>query len=169
MHTENDIIPTAIEILRNAGGVCTTGELVNTVKEILPLDAEDLEILPSGMFPRIDQIVRNLKCNKTLEKLGIAEYFDGGFMLTEEGQTMPIETIKENIKTIQSNELSLQQCMVNVVKKHGFVFVKSMEAASEIRKQFPPLQKIDNDYDRLNAVTTVVQTYVENHPENVKH
>jgi hypothetical protein len=170
MHTESQIAIPAIEVMIARGGICDTSDLIADLKSTLPLDDEDLEILPSGLFPRIDQIIRNLKSNKHLLKMGLVEHYDGGFILTNMASSYTKEELEE-IKEQHfnpTNELSLQQAMVTYVKDNGLSFVDSMKAANAIRATFIGLPEFKSDAERIKAVGTLVDAYVSTNPTSLK-
>jgi len=172
MHTESQLALPAIEVIRAHGGICDTGDMIEALKGSLTLDAEDLELLPSGFSIRFDQIARNLKCNKHLLKMGLVEHYQGGFMLTDKGREIDTKSLKTLIVkhfAPRTNVLSNQQAMVKYVKEIARIgFKDSKMAASEIRKGFNNLVKVTNDDDRIAAVAGLVNDYVSSNPGNVK-
>ena len=171
MHSEPEVVWSAIKALRDSGGILDTGDLITNVKNSLHLDVEDLEHLQSEDIPRINRIIRNLKSHKTLLNMGLVEHYDGGFMLTEYGEdikTDELDRLVEEYFAPMTNDLTVQTAMVKYVDEIACITFKNRrEAAALIRKGTDTLPEFKNDVERLDAVADVIMDYVSNHPQNV--
>lgn len=174
MHHERDLILPALTVLVENDGACSTRTLIDDVKTSIKLDEEDLETLPSADFCRIDQIIRNLKSNKTLEKLGVATYFPGGFELTDYGLACALDEeditkLHRAIKKLfdgRTNALTVQQAIVLTYKEKSVRFKDTKAAANAIRKQVARFHFSD-DNDRLETIGLYFDDYVKHNPQNV--
>lgn len=174
MHHERDLIFPALTVLIENDGACATRTLIDDIKNSITLDEEDLALLPSADFCRIDQIIRNLKSNKTLEKLGVATYFPGGFELTDFGlgcalQESDAGKLRRAINKLfdsKSNALTLQQATVLIVKEQGLRFKDGKKAREGIQSQVAHFHFSDDD-TRLQFLRMAVDKYVTNNPSNV--
>jgi hypothetical protein len=78
-HTQNDYFP-VVRAFVELRGVAYFEEIYNHVEKTIKLNSEDVEILPSALFPRYKQILRNLRSNKTFEQQSNSiTPVDGGF------------------------------------------------------------------------------------------
>lgn len=170
-YSERELIHPAIEAIRFHGGIADTGDVIKTIKDNLPLFADDLEPLPSDDIPRIDRIIRNLKSHKTLLTMGLVEHYDGGFSLTDEGfeiETDELEIIVEKHFAPKTNDLSLPQTMIKYVDEIAKINFKNRGlAAKAIRFGMDRLPKYTNDDDRLAGVGDLIDAYVAECPENI--
>ena len=171
MHSETDLIKPAIKILRSFNGQCSTTELKNELKKILPLDAYDLQKLPSAEFSRIDQIIRNLKSNHHLERLGLVVHTHNGFKLTPKACTISLEEIEELVVSIRQNNsktnlLTTQQSIFTVIKELGFKFKNPREIGNIFRNSIEEFNPT-NDVERLEVAELVITSYVEENPESI--
>ncbi len=169
--SERELIYPAIEAIRFHGNIADTGDVIKTIKDNLPLCADDLEPLPSDDIPRIDRIIRNLKSHKTLLVMGLVEHYDGGFILTDEGMeidTNELEIIVEKHFAPKTNDLTLPQAMIKYVDEIAKINFKNRGAAAKvIRAGMDKLPKINNDIDRMEQVGELINRYVMEHPENI--
>jgi len=103
--------------------------------------------------------------------MGLVEHYEGGFMLTEEGEaieTDALEIIVEKHFAPKTNDLSLPQTMIKYVDEIAKINFKNRGlAAKAIRTGMDRLPKYTNDDDRLTGVSGLIDDYVENHPENI--
>lgn len=84
---ESALIIPALECLYDApGGRASTTELRAYLEGIFAPEGEDAEILAGRSDMKFDQKVRNLKSHKTLNKLGYATEYRGGFEITPAGR-----------------------------------------------------------------------------------
>ena len=170
-YSERELIHPAIEAIRHHGGIADTGKVIKTIKDNLPLCADDLEPLPSDDIPRIDRIIRNLKSHKTLLNMGLVEHYEGGFMLTDEGEaieTDELEIIIEKHFAEKTNDLTLPQAMIKYVDEIAKINFKNRGvAAKAIRDGMKFLPRYSNDDDRLEGVSDLVDDYVMMNPENI--
>ena len=90
---ERDLVPHALRLLdqpahREAG--LTMAELDRLLREVLHPTGRDLAWLEGRFDDRFSQKVRNLRCHRTMEKVGLAVFQgqgrDGRFLITDAGR-----------------------------------------------------------------------------------
>lgn len=64
-YSENEIIPVALNIIKNQPGI-TTSELISEVRKIMKPDGDDLTILANRNDDKFSQKVRNLKSHDSI-------------------------------------------------------------------------------------------------------
>lgn len=83
---EKDIVvPALLAMLDSPNGEIQTSDLINKIRQIFNLDADDLTFLDNRTDQKFTQIVRNLKSHKTLANMNLAEEIEGGFRITPTG------------------------------------------------------------------------------------
>jgi len=169
MIKERDLVVPAVAIIRAHGGVCETGDLINGIKSVVKMSDEDVALLPSGFSEKIEQITRNLKCNEALVNNGLAEYFDGGFMLTEKG--MSISDAELTVLAYQGvakpSGLTPQGALTRYLTMRGITFVNTMQAINAIKADFRSLSPFDSTRNQMKAVGGMVRGYIAANPENI--
>ncbi|WIF94453.1 hypothetical protein [Caminicella sporogenes] len=99
--SERDLIPLALYVIKNTPGI-DTSELIDELIDIYEPQGEDAEILSNRNDSKFSQKVRNLKSHNTLTKLGFAEYRNGSWYITEEGELFLNDIIKQELKKYRS-------------------------------------------------------------------
>lgn len=67
-YSESDIVPVALEIIKNNPGIRTSG-IIAEARMIMKPSGEDLEILNNRNDDKFSQKVRNIKSHKTIISL----------------------------------------------------------------------------------------------------
>lgn len=182
MHTERDLVIPAIlalRVLADQNDYCTTTSLrTHLVENVLVLDQYDTEELDSGVI-RIDQIIRNLKCNYTLSDMKLVEYCKMGFILTRLGKTIPeanLETLIDQYATTphafaakpltRTDNLSLVDALAKCLKKKKIAFTIAGNIA--IKAKLKTLVEYTNDHDRVIAVAEIINEHASARPDHVK-
>lgn len=94
-HTEMAVVPAVLFELflaKSTEGL-EMSDLKKKVLDRLTLTQADQEILASRSDRKIDQVIRNLVSNKTLERLGVAEKIDNKWKITNDGQIVLGKTL----------------------------------------------------------------------------
>lgn len=170
MIKERDLVVPAVAVIRAHGGVCDTSDLIDGVKAVVKLSEDDVALLPSGYSEKIEQIIRNLKCNEVLRINGLAEYYEGGFMLTEKGLSISDAELTyiayQNVG--KPNGISPQGALTRYLTMRGITFVDTMQAITAIKSGFRSLYQFDSTRNQMKAVGGMVREYIAANPENVK-
>lgn len=169
MIKERDLIVPAIAVIRAHGGVCDTSDLINGLKTTVQLSNADVAILPSGYSEKIEQIIRNLKCNECLTKIDLAVHYEGGFMLTEKGLTASDAELNylANKNVAKPSGLSPQGALTRYISMRGITFVNTMQAITAIKAGFDYLKPFDTTRVQMKEVGGMVREYIATNPENV--
>lgn len=77
-HSESDLFAPTLLILAQAqvqnNGPVSTRQLREALEKSLPLGEEDMAPLKNRSDTKFSQVVRNLRSNRTMEKLGLVDY-----------------------------------------------------------------------------------------------
>ena len=88
--TETELILPSLYLMSLNGGMITTSELIQKLRDIMKPNGEDLQLLSGRNDDKFSQKVRNLKAHSTFERYGYAEYKGGarqGYVeITTEGK-----------------------------------------------------------------------------------
>ncbi len=169
MIKERDLVVPAVSVIRAHGGVCDTSDLINGIKSVVKLSDSDVALLPSGFSKKIEQIVRNLKCNDVLTKTGLAEHYEGGFMLTEKGLSVSDAelTYIAYQHVAKPAGISPQGALTRYLSMRGITFVNTMKAVTAIKAGFYSLAPFDSTRIQMKEVGGMVREYIAANPENV--
>lgn len=129
--SETELILPSLFLMKLNGGHITTRELIPQLREMMKPPEEDLKILDGRADDRFSQKVRNLKSHNTLEYLNYAEYKEGTYFLSTEGEGY-----------LQENQDILNYLLIN-----DFAYNDIVDSLNEIsgKKDKSPIQVFDED------------------------
>lgn len=104
--TETELILPSLYLMSLNGGVITTSELIQKLRDIMKPSGEDLQILSGRADDKFSQKVRNLKAHSTFERYGYAEYKGGA----RQGY---VEITKDGKAHLKQNQDILKYLLIN--------------------------------------------------------
>jgi len=132
--TETELILPSLYLMSLNGGVITTSELIQKLRDIMKPVGEDLQILSGRADDKFSQKVRNLKAHSTFERFGYAEYKGGarqGYVeITNDGKAH----LKENqdiLKYLLINDFTYVDLTENLRKVEENKNLKKIETFDE--------------------------------------
>ena len=88
--TESELILPSLYLMSINGGMITTSDLIQKLRDIMKPAGEDLQVSSGRSDDKFSQKVRYLRSHRAFENLGLAEYKgesgDGYFEITKAGE-----------------------------------------------------------------------------------
>jgi predicted HNH restriction endonuclease len=140
---ENELVLPSLFLMKVNNGNITTEDLIPQLREIMKPTGEDLEILSNRSDDKFSQKVRNLKSHETFERLGYADYKDGVYFLSNNGD-----------KYLQENQDILKYLLIN-----DFTYTDVINSLKTISstKSTKPLQVFDENVIIQEGMKIIVE------------
>lgn len=85
-YTESELILPVLMYLRKARTAKTTSSLITDMQDLLRPTGHDAQVIPGRQDTYFSQKVRNLKSHDSLERMGLATYHNGSWVITDAGR-----------------------------------------------------------------------------------
>jgi hypothetical protein len=130
--TETELILPSLYLMSLNGGVITTTELIQKLRDIMKPTGEDLKILAGRNDDKFSQKVRNLIAHRTFERYGYAEYDAGQkrIGITNDGK-LHLQNNRDILKYLLINDFTYTDLMENLRKVEKNQNKKNIETFDE--------------------------------------
>jgi 5-methylcytosine-specific restriction endonuclease McrA len=124
------ILPSLFLMSLNEGGIITTSELIQKLREIMKPTGEDLDILAGRNDDKFSQKVRNLTAHRTFERNNLANYKDNYIEITYNGK-LHLQENQKILEYLLINDFSYIDLIENLRKIEKNQHTKKIEVFDE--------------------------------------